>query len=275
MGWVAEQLLSKAGRATQSAPSALAALESVFIAHIDFIAAHPGVPRMLFSELQRAEDTTAKLKVRILLEKYAHLLKELLKTGKQQGKLVSGLDLSSAVTAFIGIIQWMAVQSLLTDESQWLHEAAPKVLATYRRGIESAERELPETTWALKSQYETEACMGSLKRYLKTPSAPCLCPAESISKRSFSQKAEKMAQLSVLIVLIMPDHDAGELLQKYLPCEEIRATPGRNNVFSASDALRQIPVDLVLGVPPVAGLDWRTLLKLSHLDAITISDVVR
>ena len=32
----------------------------VFLAHVAFVAAHPGVPRMLFGELQRTETTGAR-----------------------------------------------------------------------------------------------------------------------------------------------------------------------------------------------------------------------
>src|SRR5690606_30054586 len=48
LAWVAERLLARIGRAADDAPSALAALEAVFKAHADFVAEHPGVPRMLF-----------------------------------------------------------------------------------------------------------------------------------------------------------------------------------------------------------------------------------
>lgn len=267
MGWVAEQLLTKIGRAAQNAPSALAALEAVFLTHIDFIAAHPGVPRILSSELQRAEDTAAKLKVRILLEKYAHLLKKLLQTGKQQGELMPELDISSAVSAFIGIIQWMAAQSLLTEESQWLHQAAPKVLAIYRRGIEAAAIELAEVRCALELQYEAGVSMGAFKRDSKTQSDTCFCPAKGISDRPLRGKLKKILKLSLLILLIMPDKDTGKFLQRCLPSGDPIATTRINNVLSGSNAAQQTPVDLILGVPHMAGLDWCMLAELSRLDA--------
>src|SRR3546814_3523594 len=56
LSWVAERLLARVDRAVDGAPSSLAALEAVFMTHVDFVAEHPGVPRMLFGELQRSAD---------------------------------------------------------------------------------------------------------------------------------------------------------------------------------------------------------------------------
>lgn len=55
MEWVAERLLVRVDRAAEGVASPSAALQAVFLAHIGFVADHPGVPRMLFGELQRAE----------------------------------------------------------------------------------------------------------------------------------------------------------------------------------------------------------------------------
>ena len=85
---VAEQLLARIDEAAETAASPLAALEAMFIAHIDFIARHPGVPRILFGELQRAEDTPVKRMVQTLLIRYSERLHALIEEGKAQGELV-------------------------------------------------------------------------------------------------------------------------------------------------------------------------------------------
>ena len=64
MDWVAERLLARVDKAAASAASPMAALEAVFMAHIDFVAEHPGVPRMLFGELQRPGDTRCPCRAR-------------------------------------------------------------------------------------------------------------------------------------------------------------------------------------------------------------------
>ena len=60
MEWVADCLLTRVDHAADAAPSPLAALEAIFMTHIDFVTRHPGVPRMLLAELQRPGMTPAK-----------------------------------------------------------------------------------------------------------------------------------------------------------------------------------------------------------------------
>lgn len=137
MEWVAERLLARIDQAIRQVPeSPLFALESVFITHIEFVVAHPGVPRMLFGELQRAEDTRAKQMVRALLASYSERLVTLIESGKTVGELVPEVDTVAAATLFIGMIQGLVMQSLLAGKPQSMLSQAPGVFAIYRRGIE-------------------------------------------------------------------------------------------------------------------------------------------
>src|SRR5690554_770149 len=78
VSWAAGRLLARVDKAAQGAASPLAALEAVFMAHVDFIADHPGVPRMLFGELQRPADTLPRRMVQALIERYGTRLRRLL-----------------------------------------------------------------------------------------------------------------------------------------------------------------------------------------------------
>src|SRR3546814_20412611 len=60
MSWVTERLLGRVDKAVEEAASPAAALEAVFMTHIDFVSDHPGVPRMLFGEVQRPGATLPK-----------------------------------------------------------------------------------------------------------------------------------------------------------------------------------------------------------------------
>lgn len=137
MEWVAERLLSRVDKAAQAASSPLAALEAMFMTHIDFVASHPGVPRMLFGELQRAEDTPAKRMVRTLVSRYSERLYRLIEEGKTRGELAADLDTNAAATLFIGSIQGLVMQSLIAGDVKRMRTDAPGVFAIYRRGIES------------------------------------------------------------------------------------------------------------------------------------------
>ena len=117
MEWVAERLLLRVDRAMQGTDSPLKALEAVFMTHIEFVVAHPGVPRLLFGELQRAEDTPAKRMARTLIGAYGERLRGLI--------------------AFIGSIQGLVMQSLLSGKAGQMRADAPGAFAIYRRGIRS------------------------------------------------------------------------------------------------------------------------------------------
>jgi AcrR family transcriptional regulator len=138
MGWVAERLLARIDKAAAKAASPLAALEAMFMAHIDFVAEHPGVPRMLFGELQRAGDSPAKRMAQTLIGRYGERLHGLIEQGKARGELAADLDTGAAATLFIGAIQGLVVQSLLAGDVAHMRRTAPGAFAIYRRGIGSA-----------------------------------------------------------------------------------------------------------------------------------------
>lgn len=135
MEWVAERLLARVDDAAQSSPSPLAALEAVFHAHIDFVVKHPGVPRILFGELQRGEDSPAKRAVRALLRQYNRRLQALIGQGQSRGEVAADVDTAAVAALFVGMIQGLVVQSLLTDEANSLRKRAAEVFCIYLRGI--------------------------------------------------------------------------------------------------------------------------------------------
>lgn len=137
MEWVAERLLSRVEKAAQSASSPVDAIEAIFLAHVEFVAEHPGVPRILFGELQRAELTATKRMAQTLIRRYGERLHRLIEEGKAQGELDAALDTEAAATLFIGTIQGLVMQSLLAGDIGLIRKDAPRVFAIYRRGIGS------------------------------------------------------------------------------------------------------------------------------------------
>lgn len=135
MEWVAERLLARVDRAAAQAASPLAALEAIFMTHIEFVADHPGVPRMLFGELQRSKESPAKQMARTLIARYGERLRQLLEQGKSSGELDAQIDSAAAATLFIGTIQGLVVQSLLAGDMQKVRDDAAGVFALYRRAI--------------------------------------------------------------------------------------------------------------------------------------------
>lgn len=135
MIWVADILLARVDRAAAAAESPLAALEAVFMTHIEFVAQHPGVPRMLFGELQRSGKTPAKAMVQTLITGYAKRLRALIDQGKSQGDLAAEIDTGAAATLFIGMIQGLVMQSLISGDIRRLLQEAPGAFDVFRRGI--------------------------------------------------------------------------------------------------------------------------------------------
>jgi len=135
MEWVAERLTSRVDKAAHAASSPLSALEAVFMAHVEFVVERPGVPRMLFGELQRAEETASKRMVQTLIYRYGERLHQLIEQGIKDKELDPQLDPEAASTLFIGTIQGLVMQSLLAGDVCQIRQDAPKVFAIYRRGI--------------------------------------------------------------------------------------------------------------------------------------------
>lgn len=137
MEWVAERLLANLDRASASAASPMAAIEAAFGAHVDFVARHPGVPRILLAELQRAEDTPAKRMVRTLIRRYGERIRALVELGKARGEVARDTDSAAAATLFVGTIQGLVLTSLLSGGPSRLRADAPGAFAIFRRGIGS------------------------------------------------------------------------------------------------------------------------------------------
>lgn len=135
MHWVAARLLARVERAAATAPDVPTALEAMFMAHIEFVTEHPGVPRVLFGELQRAGETPAKRMAMGLLQRYGSQLRTLMARGKENGQLAVDLDVDSAAVLFIGTIQGLVMQSLLAGDVGRIRAQAPGVFAIYRRGL--------------------------------------------------------------------------------------------------------------------------------------------
>ena len=135
MEWVQDRLLARIDQAAHNIKSPLAALEAMFMSHIEFVIEHPGVPRMLFGELQRAEPTPAKRVAHLIVQRYAERICTCIEQGKASKEIALDVDTRSAATLFLGTVQGLVMQSLLTGDIQRIRTEAPGVFSIYRRGI--------------------------------------------------------------------------------------------------------------------------------------------
>jgi len=135
VAWVAERVMARVAAAAEGIEDPLEALEAMFLAHVMFIAEHPGVPRLLMGQLQHPRPTAASRLVRELLERYRRRLLSLLVEAERRGQLRSGLDLDTAATQFIGCIQGLVVQALIDGDVAGIVDRAPAAFDLYRHGI--------------------------------------------------------------------------------------------------------------------------------------------
>jgi AcrR family transcriptional regulator len=133
----AASAIAKAGTTTPAAP--LLSLQSVFMAHVDFVIEYPGVPRIIFQELQHAKDSLLKASVRALMQRYRLLVTGLLQEAKTRQLLAADMDIPSAAVLFMGSVQGLVMQSMLTGQVQAMAAQAPGVFAIYLRGISNEE----------------------------------------------------------------------------------------------------------------------------------------
>lgn len=137
MEWVADRLLQRLERAAEGYEDAAGKLEAMFLTHAGFVAEHPGVPRILFGELQRAEETAAKRAVRGLLARYAERLRGIIEQGQARGEFAAGTDAMAAATLFIGTLQGLVMQSLLAGDAAAIRRAAPGAFTLFHNAIRS------------------------------------------------------------------------------------------------------------------------------------------
>ncbi len=135
MEWVADRLLARVETAATNADSPGSALEAIFHAHVNFVAEHPGIPRILFAELQRLEANSTKRMVQTLVRRYRKRLQNTLEQGCADGEFHTQLDVEAAAVLFLGSIQGLVMQSLLAGDIKQMQRSAKRVFAIYQRGI--------------------------------------------------------------------------------------------------------------------------------------------
>lgn len=111
--WVSGALGAVVEQAFGEGRDPLDTLERVFVAHVGFIAEHPGVPRILFHELQRPGESLARGRLRELVTGYRRRLAALLDAARRAGQVDAALDTEAAAVLFIGTVQGIVLQAAL------------------------------------------------------------------------------------------------------------------------------------------------------------------
>lgn len=111
--WIETQLMSRLGGAQASAPDVLNGLEAMFLAHVRFIREFPGVPRLIFAELQQPDSCPVRRRVHDIMRHYRQTLAETLGRAKAAQLIRDDVDIQAAAALFLGAIQGLVMQSML------------------------------------------------------------------------------------------------------------------------------------------------------------------
>lgn len=118
-----------------AAGGALTALKAVFTAHIDFVLQYPGVPRLIFQELQHAKPTALKDRAQALMLAYRQLVVGLLDQARTQEHISPHIDTHAASALFMGAIQGLVMQSMMAGTLAGMKTQALKVYDIYAKGL--------------------------------------------------------------------------------------------------------------------------------------------
>lgn len=129
------ELIERLRQAAAAQADPLSALRAVFLAHVAFVVEQPGVPRVIFQELQHPEDTALKAQVRALMQAYRQLLVQWLRRAQTEGLLSPQADVQAAAVLFLGAVQGLVMQSLVSGQVGAMSRQAPQVFELLLSGL--------------------------------------------------------------------------------------------------------------------------------------------
>lgn len=115
--------------------SPLARLEAMLATHVDFVIASPGVPRILFGELQRAGETPTKAIVRNLMAGYRARVAGELCAACDTGEIVADTDVEAATVLFLAMVQGMVMQGLAVDDFTAMPVLAQRLFGLFQQSL--------------------------------------------------------------------------------------------------------------------------------------------
>jgi len=143
-GWVAGQLAERVFGVADQYERADQALEAMFLAHISFIARHPGIPRLMLGELQKPGNAPAKRIIRKTLANYRQKVVALLNLGIEQTCISPTIDTEAAAVLYIGAIQGLVVQAMVSGDIASIEQSAPGIFKLFSASFRETTHEPKE-----------------------------------------------------------------------------------------------------------------------------------
>lgn len=136
MQWVRDRLMSVLGRAAAEGRDPLDALQRMFFAHVDFIAAHPAIPRLLMSEHLHGRSTMLRTLVTEILLGFEAKIAGQLEAARDQDLARRDLDTHAAATLYLGLIQGLVLQSSILRGQRDLRTEAARTFPIFMQAIQ-------------------------------------------------------------------------------------------------------------------------------------------
>jgi AcrR family transcriptional regulator len=134
--WVRTAMGAAFAAAVAKADSPLAKIEQAFLAQVAFIAENPGVPRVVFHELQYPGDSPVRAEVRAMIIEYRKRLALLFTQARAADEVSADLDTTLAPVLLIGAVQGLVIQAALAGNEAGMMKRArqlfPLLLHGYR-----------------------------------------------------------------------------------------------------------------------------------------------
>lgn len=134
--WTCAELNHRFDTLSEGPP--LARLEAMLAAHVDFVIERPGVPRILFGELQRAGDTPTKAIARQLMAGYRARVAHELLAAREIGEIADATDVEAATVMFLAMVQGMVMQGLAIDDFSAMPVLARRLFGLFRQSLGAA-----------------------------------------------------------------------------------------------------------------------------------------
>jgi len=135
MQWVRDRLMGVLGRAAEHGNDPLDALQRMFFAHIDFIASHPAIPRVMMSEHLHGRSSALRQLVTEIMLGYETKIAGLLVDAQAQGLARADLDVHAAATLYIGMIQGLVLQTSILRGQRTLEAEAARTFPVFLQAI--------------------------------------------------------------------------------------------------------------------------------------------
>ncbi|MDR9469445.1 TetR/AcrR family transcriptional regulator [Marinospirillum sp.] len=142
--WVSGQLIERVFSVADHHDQADKALEAMFLAHIGFIARHPGIPRLMLGELQKPGNQPAKRIIRQTLARYRQKVISLLHLGIEQKCISPSIDTEAAAVLYIGAIQGLVVQAMVGGDIASIEQSAPRIFKLFSASFRETSHEPKE-----------------------------------------------------------------------------------------------------------------------------------